>query len=36
MQVGGRPFWDDYVALVDANYDNWVREALVHQGLDVI
>jgi hypothetical protein len=36
MEVAGRPFWDDYLALVDANYDDWVRAALKHQGLDVI
>ena len=36
VEIGARPFWDNYVALVDANYTDWVREALVHQGLDVI
>lgn len=34
--IGGRPFWDKYVAKVNANLDNWMKSALAHQGLAVI
>lgn len=34
--IAPRPFWDKYLAKVDANFDAWVRAALLHQGLPVV
>ena len=36
VEIGERPFWDKFIAKVDANFDNWVRTALIHQGLPVV
>jgi hypothetical protein len=36
VEIGARPFWDKFIAKVDANFDNWVRTALIHQGLPVV
>lgn len=36
VEIGDRPFWDAYVAKVNANFEKWARAALIHQGLAVI
>lgn len=36
IDIGGRPFWDTYVAKVNANFDGWMRAALIAQGLPVV
>ena len=34
--IGARPFWDEFMASVDAQLDGWVRSALAAQGLMVV
>jgi hypothetical protein len=34
--IGARPFWDEFVAKVNANFDGWMRAALIAQGLPVV
>jgi hypothetical protein len=36
MPIGARPFWEEYVAKVNANFDGWMRAALIAQGLPVV
>ena len=36
MPIGARPFWDEFLASVDAQIDGWVRSALAAQGLMVV
>ena len=34
--IPARPFWDEFLASVDAQLDGWVRSALAAQGLMVV
>ena len=33
VSIGARPFWDEFLASVDAHLDGWVHSALSAQGL---
>lgn len=34
--IPSRPAWEKFIQICDANMDEWVRSALIHQGLEVI